>query len=143
MPAINPVRNALARPTLPGYLETLEVDLLAGRYFTPDDVITSERVAIIDDTLAAELWPGGSPIGRRLAQGANPAEPLYVTVVGVVGNLRLTSITGDRDREVFLPFEQGMTRQVSFVARTSLPSARIQTEIREAVRAIDPSIASV
>ena len=137
----NPVRNALARPTLPGYLETLEVDLLAGRYFTPDDVITSERVAIIDDTLAAELWPGESPIGRRLARGENPAEPLFVTIVGVVGNLRLTSITGERDREVFLPFEQGMTRQVSFVARTSIPSDRVQTQIREAVRAIDPNIA--
>jgi len=134
------VRQVLARPTLTGYFETLQSRLLAGRSFTKDDTVTSEPVAIIDETLAQAVWPGQSPIGKRIARGRNPEKPSYSTVVGVVENLRLTRLTGERRHQVFLPYSQFNFDILSLVVRTRPGTPSVLEPIRAIVHTLDPNV---
>ena len=63
-----------------GYLESLEVPLLAGRYFTRAD--NSQLAVIVDEHLARELWPGEPAVGRRLLVVRSVSAPLWADVVG-------------------------------------------------------------
>jgi putative ABC transport system permease protein len=69
-----------------GYLESLKVPLLAGRYFTRAD--HRQLVVIVDQHLAQELWPGDSAVGRRLMVVRSVSEPLWAEVVGVVAHVQ-------------------------------------------------------
>lgn len=133
--------NALIRPVLPGYFETLQVRLLAGRFFTSADNTSNERVGIIDETLAQSAWPDQSVLGKRFARGPDPTDPQYITVVGVVENQRVTSLIGKRDAQVYLPVQQISPEDLSYVLRTRLDPALLIEPVREQVRALDPNIA--
>src|SRR5690606_30267870 len=58
--------QAQYRLVLPGYFETMGLDLLAGRLLTRDDDVNARPVVVVDETLAEKAWPGRNPVGRRL-----------------------------------------------------------------------------
>src|SRR5262249_26067906 len=61
------------RAISPDYFKTMKTPLLAGRFFTPQDIRSdAPRFAIIDETLARRLWPNSSPLGRRMTFGRFP-----------------------------------------------------------------------
>ncbi|MEE9236090.1 MAG: ABC transporter permease, partial [Candidatus Acidoferrales bacterium] len=134
------VSSALLRPTLPGYFQTLQTRLVAGRFFSHQDAQGSELVAIIDETLAQTVWPGENPIGKRLSRGGNPEKPEYRKVVGVVENLRLTRLSGERMKQVYLPFSQFTPSTLSYVVRTGVEPLSLLQPIRAEVRALDPNL---
>lgn len=70
------------RAVTPGYLQLMQMRLVAGRFFTPEDRQGAVPVGIVNEEAARRLWPGVSPIGRILASGADPTDP-RVTVIGV------------------------------------------------------------
>jgi len=72
-----------------GYLESLKVPLLAGRYFTRGD--NGQLVVIVDERLARELWPGEPAVGRRLMVVRSVSTPLWAEVVGVVAHVQSRS----------------------------------------------------
>jgi putative ABC transport system permease protein len=81
-----PERQAEAVVALAGYLETLRVPLTEGRFFTRED---DERAAVvIDDRLAATLWPGASAVGQHLLISRRP-QPLRAEVVGVASHVQM------------------------------------------------------
>lgn len=71
----------------PGYLDTLDIPLLRGRFFDAGDRRDSERVTVVDAALAAQVWPGLDPVGRRLRLLMGGSDH-WLTVVGVVGDIR-------------------------------------------------------
>jgi putative ABC transport system permease protein len=103
-----------ANPTLnhqiatPGYFETLKIPIRAGRFFTDQDTMDRQRVAIVGESTAKRLWPGQEAVGRRLTMfGFNNTGPRLVerTVVGVVADVRYHAL-GEVQLDVYDPAMQ-------------------------------------
>lgn len=127
----------------PGYFDTLGLTLRQGRFFTADDrfderILTyaaphPEGVAVISEAAARALWPGQDPIGRQLrVTGQGMAAQ---TVVGVVADVRFTSLTDAPSLEVFVPWLQGPTGMPRLVVRASGDAAAAVPAVRAAILA--------
>jgi len=91
----------------PGYLRTLQVPLVAGRWFTEQDVAGAKRVAVINETMARRYWPGTDPVGQSLDLGL-AIEPGYapVEIVGVVGDVKYDDMAAKFGNDVYVPYLQ-------------------------------------
>jgi putative ABC transport system permease protein len=90
--------------TSPDYLQTMGIQLLRGRYFTPQDRADSAPVAVIDETLARKHFPHTDPLGQRLTDlDVEPAE-----IVGVVGHVKHAGLAGEApvENQIYLPLAQ-------------------------------------
>jgi predicted permease len=120
-----------------GYFETMGIPLLAGRDFTARDTAEAPKVAIVSERVVRECFPGGpgEALGRRVRL-SDPGE--WLTVVGVVADIRQRGLDRDVQPMIYVPFQQdrgGFVRFVSFVARTATPASvveGIRAEIRRA-----------
>jgi putative ABC transport system permease protein len=125
-----------------GYFKTMGIPLLAGREFTERDTANAPKVAIISERIAREYFPGGatSALGRRLRLGIMSADGEWLTIVGVVADIRQQGLDQDVKPMIYAPFQQEraapfLLRFVSFVARTDTPASvldGIRAEIRRA-----------
>jgi putative ABC transport system permease protein len=118
----------------PGYLETLGVPLLAGRFLSETDGPDAPLAVVINETMARRYWPDASPIGARLNWGGSE-EP--VTVVGVVGDMKRQVLYAAVEPAFFIPFSQHPDETVCFVARTQMEPSEIFHFMREAVGLVD------
>ena len=123
----------------PGYFRTMGIPLLAGREFTPQDRAATMNVAIVSERIVRECFPGGprEALGRRVR--VNVFEPgEWLTIVGVVADIRQMGLDRDLQPMIYVPFQQdrsGFLRFVAFVARTSAPGSVVEAmraEIRRA-----------
>jgi putative ABC transport system permease protein len=130
---------ATARTITPGFMETLGVELLEGRLFTADDRDPKNALVIIDDIMAARLWPNRSAIGQPFMLGQG--EPnRRVSVVGVVRHLKLRSLVSDVTPQIFLPFAVWQRSPMAFVVHTSRDAAAAAADIRATVARFDPQL---
>jgi predicted permease len=125
----------------PGYFRTLGIPLLAGRDFTAQDTADAPKVAILSERVVRECFPGGpaAALGRRVRLD-DPGE--WLTVVGVVADIRQRSLAQDVQPLIYAPFQQdrsGFLRFVSFVARTATP-ASVADGIRAEIRRVAPDL---
>jgi predicted permease len=120
-----------------GYFKTMGIPLRAGRDFTAGDTAAAPKVAIVSERIVREYFPGGpgEALGRRVRMTGR-AE--WLTVVGVVADIRQRGLDRDVQPMLYVPFQQdrgGFIRFVSFVARTATPASTaesIRAEIRRA-----------
>jgi putative ABC transport system permease protein len=120
-----------------GYFKTMGIPLLAGREFTPQDTAAVQKVAIVSERIVREYFPGGpaQALGRRVRLDDRGE---WLTVVGVVADIRQMSLERAVQPMIYAPFQQddsGFLRFVAFVARTATPASvveGIRTEIRQA-----------
>jgi putative ABC transport system permease protein len=124
----------------PGYFETLGVTLIAGRTFTDQDRTDAPGVVIINDTLARQGWPGQDPLGRRIRGGGDNSRAPWLTVIGVVRDLRRADVRREIRPEVYLTTAQLTPRTQMLLVRTSGDPAAIVPSIRSEVRALDPHL---
>ncbi len=117
------------------------IRVLAGRALAAGDVRGSEPVVVVNEVMAARLWPGESPIGRRVNLGGGPDEP-WRTVVGVVNGIRQQSLATPREMELYLPDAQRRApNQVTYlVVRTATDPASLSGPMRRAVWALDADV---
>jgi putative ABC transport system permease protein len=130
------MRTSNFRRVTPGYFATLQVPLRRGRDFDASDRMTTAGVAIVSESLARQVWPGEDAIGHRLRRGAEQA---WITVVGVVPDVRDVSLTQSAEPALYVPLAQNLppTAAAAFVVRfTGEPAAAIRT-VRAAVAAAD------
>jgi len=104
---MNPIVNFEA--VTPGYFQSMAIRLRAGRDFSSTDRMTTTSVAVVSDNLAARLWPGQNPIGKRLLDSFGRVKDGKVsqwrTVVGVVSVAHYREV--DRPRfDLYVPLEQ-------------------------------------
>jgi putative ABC transport system permease protein len=121
------------------YFKTMGIPLLAGREFTPRDTSGAPKVAIVSERILRDYFPGGpgKALGRRVRLG-DQAE--WLTVVGVVADIRQRGLDTDVQPMIYVPFQQEraqpfLLRFVSFVVRTATPASvveGIRAEIRRA-----------
>ena len=132
----------------PGYLETMKIALVRGRYFEDRDNETAPTVVIVDEQLARHYWPNRDPIGRRMYKVQNPdmivdANTRWYTVVGVVRSVRLEDLAGTRTAfgAYYFPYAQEPWRVYTFTVRTTSDPASLARTVRAVVARIDPELA--
>jgi predicted permease len=131
--------TADARSVSPGLLETLGVQLLEGRLFTDHDRDPRNPVVIVDDKLAALLWPGRSALGQRFH--VNVGDTRRPTVVGVIRHLRLRSLVNDLLPQIFVPWQLAQRNPMAFVVSAHGDPMSIAPAVRSAVASIDRRLA--
>jgi putative ABC transport system permease protein len=123
----------------PEYFAAMGMRVLRGRAFTGQDRTGAPPVAIVNERLAREFWGGENPIGRRFRFG--PRRPDWITVVGVVADVRHDELAAEPRRTMYQPFAQESTPFGFIVVRTTGEPAAIVQSARQVVRSIDPSLA--
>jgi len=126
--------NVLTRTVSPGYFRALEIPMREGRSFSRFDGSDAPRVAIIDERLARAVWPGKSPIGRRVREGGD----VWATVVGVVGHIQHEGLDDDSDPQVYWNYTQRVQDRLALVVRTRGNPASLSRAVAAAVRDVDP-----
>lgn len=134
-----PALNAGTPKIEPGYFTTMGIPLLAGREFTPQDTAAALKVAIVSERIVREFFPGGptQALGRRVRLD-DPGD--WLTVVGVVADIRQMGLDQEVKPMIYVPFQQELAqpfllRFVAFVVRTPTPGSvmeGIRAEIRRA-----------
>ena len=122
----------------PGYFGAMGMPLQRGRGFVAGDREGAPAVAILNETLAQQMWPGEDALGKVFNFGGREGPP--TTVVGLVRNAKYRSVGEDPVPMVFLPFAQQSSRSVSLVLRMAPGAPDPQRGLREAVRALDPAL---
>jgi predicted permease len=127
------------RVATPDYLKVMKTPLLAGRFFTPQDVSGRNRVVVIDETLARRLWPNASPLGKRVTWGRFPEKPeVWLEIVGVVKHIRHHRLDADVREQVYFPHAQQQTGRMTLAIRTTSDPVHLVSAVRQAVRSLDP-----
>ena len=127
--------SAFVRIISDGYFQAMGIPLIAGRDFTARDLPKSEQEIIVNQTLAARLWPGQDPIGKTVTQDSGRH------VVGVVGDVRHLALEVAGGAEMYLPMRQtGDYGSVDLVVRSSMATAELSGRLREALRPIAPDL---
>jgi putative ABC transport system permease protein len=130
----------------PQYFQTLQIPLLAGRYFTDADSGNSDGVAIINQALVKRYWPNQNPIGQRvrlhLVQSkAAPYRPTagnqWITIVGVVGDLDDSRFGDVKPGELYLSFMQIPSHIMRVVLRTAGLPDLLAPPARQVVFSLD------
>src|SRR5260370_3185316 len=123
----------------PDYFMLMQSRLIRGRFFLESDESGKQDVAIIDETTARRYWSGIDPVVRRLRLGGNPRLP-WVTVVGIVKDMKQDGLDTDGVPHIFRPIYQQSGRSMSVVARTPLPASLLESQIRKEIQAVDPGL---
>jgi putative ABC transport system permease protein len=129
------------RMITPGYFETMGVSLLRGRDISDLDGAQQERVCIINQTIARQFFPGVNPIGRRLKLGRNSDKAQWLTIVGVVGDVRGFALEVKPKPQVYSPLDQNSQNEMTFVVRAdAAPAASVERAIRAELKSLDPAL---
>ena len=122
-----------------GYLDTMQIPLLAGRNFLPTDTSTSQRVAIISEHTAKTLFPIGNPIGRHYGVGDDKPEN-DVTVIGVVKDVKFDELTEEPVNLDYLPYTQRPWGFGDFEVRYTGDFASVAAAVQQTIRSIDRNL---
>jgi putative ABC transport system permease protein len=120
----------------PDYSEVMGVPTLRGRPFTAEDRIGSPIVAQINETLSRRFFPDEDPVGREieLAQGESS---FSAEIVGVVGDVRPTTLDSEPQPEVYVPYAQSGTGSVTLLVQTRRDAAAMIPALRELIWQVD------
>lgn len=117
----------------PGYLKTMGIQLREGRDFSWHDAPKSDRVVIINQAAARYHWPGQDPLGRLGVLGGTDTR-----VVGIVSNVRESSVEQAPHPEMFVPATQASPEGAELVVRSRLPLEVLQSSVMRTLRSMDP-----
>ncbi|HEX3249382.1 MAG TPA: ABC transporter permease, partial [Pyrinomonadaceae bacterium] len=124
------------------YLQTMKVPLREGRYFENSDNAQSMPVAIINETMARQYWPGENALGRRFKLGGPEDTDIpWVQIVGIVADIRQMGLDEPVKAEMYFPYQQGQLIWYvprDLVIRTTGDTTSIVGSVRQAIREVDP-----
>ncbi len=121
------------------YFQTLQARLLRGRFFREDEDETKASVAIINETLARECFPGEDPIGQKIGDTSLSPKSMR-EIVGVVEDIREGSLDERSWATMYEPFNQNSDSDLSLVVRTSQSEDAMLPLLDSTIREIDPEI---
>jgi len=133
------------RSTLPGYFTTIGATLIEGRDFTDADDAQHQHVAIVDDVLARQLWPGKSAIGQKInlsdsPQGFYQFQRNWAVVIGVVHHVQYHSLTAIVRPQIYVPYPLAPRPSMSFVLHTSGAGAGLAAAVRTTIDSVNKDI---
>jgi putative ABC transport system permease protein len=136
------------------YLQAMGVRLAGGRFFSPDDRLGRERVALVSESLAWRFWPGGDAVGKRIKWGGRQSRAPWLTVVGVVADVRESRLDRDAQIHMYTPYLQeavesigdervglGRLRELHVALWTASDPRLFMASTRREVQRLDPALA--
>jgi putative ABC transport system permease protein len=130
----------------PGYFTALQTPLISGRFFSDSDDSKGQLVAVIDETLAHRYWPDSDAVGQRVqirtvrrGQTTAATNP-WLTIVGVVGNIKSDGFEAASAPHIYRPLYQTPTYDGVAYVRTTVDPGTIGDAIRAEVQRVDPTI---
>jgi len=129
--------RAEPRTVSPDYFQTIQMPLVAGRYFTEADNNDALQVAIVNQTMARHRWNDEDPIGKRISfdQGRN-----WITIIGIVGDVKQYGLDRETADEIYAPLAQNGFAG-NLLVRTAADPMSMAQIMREVVYAVDPETA--
>jgi predicted permease len=125
----------------PDYFQALGIRLLAGRFFTEHDDTSAPNVIIVNNAMASRYWPNEYPIGKRISLTDQPKEKDWISVVGVVGDIKDEPDKATARPAFWMPMSQNPSEYLAVVVRSDLTPAEIISQVRSTVRGIDGGLA--
>jgi predicted permease len=130
------------RQTSADYLKTMGIPLRQGRFFNEGDAENSMPVAVINETMARQYWPGENALGKRFKLG-DPRDTIpWVTVVGIAGDVRQMGMDQPVKAEMYFPYQQVKgdfwSAPRDLVIRASVDPMSIVAAARREINAVDP-----
>jgi predicted permease len=124
----------------PGYFHVLKALLIRGRVFADADNTKGQQVALINETLARRYWPDGDPIGQHIQFSGRPGKFPWVTIVGVVGDIKSDGFDAASAPHIYVPIYQSPSYASVVYLRTGGDPASLGAAIRREVQSVDPTI---
>ncbi|HEV2830123.1 MAG TPA: ABC transporter permease [Pyrinomonadaceae bacterium] len=125
----------------PDYFRVLGTPLIRGRFFEAgDDVEAAARVALIDETFVRRFFPNTDPIGRRIKPGPRESKAPWLTIAGVVGNIKTDGFDKPDQPHIYLPILQMPGYSMAVYVRTEGNPAGLAQALRQEVQAVDPNL---
>jgi predicted permease len=122
------------------YFRAMEIPLRTGRWFDEQDTRDKDRVGVVDERMARELWPGQDPIGKRIRTGGLSSTAPWITIVGVVGNVKQYTLDSDSRMALYLAHKQFTTRSMNVVLKSTQAPEQLASRVREELRQLDPDL---
>ena len=129
--------NATYLVATPDYFHALQIPVVAGRAFTDQDTEQTPKVLIVNESMARQLWPGESPVGKRITIWRDEKFPREI--VGVVGDTK-RSLDTEAGSQMYVPFAQDSDWGMSLVIRTNGDPAASTAAVRSEIRSLDKGI---
>jgi predicted permease len=123
----------------PEYFDTIGMKIVEGRAFNEADRVTAPRVAIISETLAKQIAPGQSAVGRTFSYQEDREQETEVTVVGVARDAKYRYISSPPAPFIYVPMAQLPMPQIEFYIRHA-PGAQVARDIRSAMAQVEPNV---
>jgi predicted permease len=132
--------QAVFTVTTPDYFRTMMIPISRGRDFSERDQFDAPLVAIVNESLARQAFPGVDPIGRRIKCGLDKLE--FMTIVAVVANVHEYDPSVSPRPELYMPYRQHPMygSSLTLVARASVEPMTLVNAFRETIRGIDPEV---
>ncbi len=125
----------------PGYFRAMGIRLLRGRAFSERDNAAAPGVVVVSNSVARALWPGEDPIGKRIAMQERPKPEDWLTVVGVVDDIRQQQLTAKPSPAIYQPYLQVnhtfFLSHMTFVVRTASSPGAVAPAIRGIIQGVD------
>jgi putative ABC transport system permease protein len=136
-----PGQDAQNRQITTGYMEAMGIKLRQGRFFDDHDDAQAQPVAIINETMARQFWPGEDALGKRFKIGPGDSQRPWVTIVGVIGDVKEMGLEAPAKAEMFFPYQQlpdmrwNMPRDLA--VRTTGDPMSVAAAARQAIWSVD------
>ena len=122
------------------YFQTMGVPLLRGRDFTEQDTKDSTPVVIVSQLIVERYWKNQDAIGKRLKLGPPDSNSPWLTVVGIVGDVKQGRLDAETTPHLYRPYSQEPVRSLNFVARSVGEPASLAPTLRAAIWGLDPQL---
>ncbi len=139
-PAAGELPNTEVRPVTPGFFRTMGIPQLAGRDFAAGDAADAPLVAVVSETLARQQYPGENPLGRRMNVSIGRPGGLDVEIVGVVGDIKMSTLDAETRPAVYIPHSQLTLGLMTLVVKTQMDPMSLVSGVRSAVSGIDATL---
>ena len=131
---------AEVRVATPGYFAAMGIPVIAGRSLAASDVASTLPVAVISNSMARRYWPGANAIGQRLKWGSVASDRPWLTIVGVIGDVRHFGLDEVAPDEVYMPLNQSSAAAFTLALRTDGDPAGLREQVSAIVREADPAL---
>jgi putative ABC transport system permease protein len=128
------------RQVSPDYFRALEIPLIRGRFFRDADKADAPPVIIVNQAFAKKFWPKQDAVGKRIVMGGMSEHPNWITIVGVVGDVRHFGLDIDPKPEMYVPFAQDPYFTAIYVVRSNQDPRSLLPAIRREIQVIDPAV---
>jgi predicted permease len=128
------------RQVSPDYFRALQTPLIKGRLFGNADTADAPPVIIVNQAFAKKFWPNEDALGKRITFDNPKKNPKWITIVGVVGDIRHFGLDIDPKPEMYVPFAQEPYFTTIYVVRSSQDPRGLLPAIRREIQAIDPAV---